>query len=200
MLITPQLVSKDIASNIDESIILLDEQLHILSINTKTEILIEKKSAKIIGKEFSAIFSQHEKIYSEIQEMLKGNASDFSCRVDYKKTNDTSVFMDAKFSIVRDRFNDVLGVLVLGREVKELKQLKTFYRLTRREADIIQCIINGFANKEIAGFLGIAERTVKTHLTNIYNKLEVGNKVQLFSLLKSFNIISTYKASKVVIV
>jgi NarL family two-component system response regulator YdfI len=108
--------------------------------------------------------------------------------------------MDTRFSVVRDGFNDLLGVLVLGREVKEVKQLKTFYELTGRELDTIQGIINGFANKEIANFLGIVERTVKAHLTNIYNKLGISNKVQLFSLLREFNIISTYKASKVVIV
>jgi PAS domain S-box-containing protein len=198
--IAPELVSKDVACNIDESIILLDEQLHILRINAKTEALIGRKRAALIGKEFSAVFSQHEKLYSEILYMLKGSISDFSCRVGFKKIDGTSVLMDTKFSVVRDSFNDVLGVLVLGREVKELKQLKTFYKFTRREADAIQCIINGFANKEIAGFLGIAERTVKAHLTHIYNKCGVSSKVQLFSLLKDFNIISTYKAAKAVIV
>jgi PAS domain S-box-containing protein len=196
----PELVSKDVASNIDESIILLDDQLHIRRINAKTEALIGKKSAALIDKEFSAIFSQHDRLYIEIQAMLKGNVGDFSCRVGCKKSNGTSVVMDTKFSVIKDKFNDALGVLVLGREVKELKQLKTFYKFTRREADTIQCIINGFANKEIADFLGIAERTVKAHLTHIYDKCGVSNKGQLFSLLKDFNIIYNYKASKAVIV
>jgi DNA-binding NarL/FixJ family response regulator len=179
---------------------LLDEQQHIVKINDKTEDLLTTKSAKLIGKDFSAIFAQHEKLLNEIQELLKGKANDFSCRLNYKKSDHTSVQMDTRFSVVRDGFNDLLGVLVLGREVKEVKQLKTFYELTGRELDTIQGIINGFANKEIANFLGIVERTVKAHLTNIYNKLGISNKVQLFSLLREFNIISTYKASKVVIV
>jgi PAS domain S-box-containing protein len=197
---TPELVGRDIASNIDESIILLDEQFRILWINPKTEALLGKKDKALIGRDFSYVFFRHEKLRSEVGELLKADTDDFSCRLDFKKDVQNGVLMDTKFSVVRDRFNDILGVLVLGREVRELKQLKAFYSLTGRELETIQCIINGYGNKEIAKALGIAERTVKTHLTNIYAKLQVANKVQLLSLLRSFNIISTYKASKVVIV
>jgi DNA-binding NarL/FixJ family response regulator len=36
----------------------------------------------------------------------------------------------------------------------------------------------------MAGHLGISENTVKRHITNIYNKLHVRNKIDMMNLLK----------------
>lgn len=45
--------------------------------------------------------------------------------------------------------------------------------LTPRELDVMRCIITGAANKQIAGDLGIAEKTVKIHRSRVMKKLEV---------------------------
>jgi DNA-binding NarL/FixJ family response regulator len=44
-------------------------------------------------------------------------------------------------------------------------------RLSSRELDVLRLIAAGNANKQIAGILGIAEETVKSHITNILAKL-----------------------------
>ncbi|TKH07515.1 response regulator transcription factor [Peribacillus simplex] len=48
--------------------------------------------------------------------------------------------------------------------------------MTEKELFILQAIARGYRSKEIAFDLGIAERTVKAHLTNIYNKLGVNSR------------------------
>ena len=50
--------------------------------------------------------------------------------------------------------------------------------LTPRELDVLRLVQDGLANKQIARRLGIAERTVKTHLTSIMLRLGVGDRVQ----------------------
>ena len=45
--------------------------------------------------------------------------------------------------------------------------------LTPRELEVMRCVITGAANKQIAGDLGIAEKTVKIHRSRVMNKLEV---------------------------
>ncbi|PAD79246.1 MULTISPECIES: response regulator [Paenibacillus] len=50
------------------------------------------------------------------------------------------------------------------------------YQVTPKERIILQAIARGARNKEIASDLGISERTVKAHLTNIYNKLGVDSR------------------------
>src|SRR5262249_13060047 len=53
------------------------------------------------------------------------------------------------------------------------------YGLTRREVQIIGALVDGQTNKDIAGTLRNSVYTVKHHLTNIYDKLGVYNRVQL---------------------
>jgi len=55
---------------------------------------------------------------------------------------------------------------------------KTF-GLTARELEVVGLITEGCTNKDIARTFGISEETVKRHLTNIFNKLGVGNRLEL---------------------
>jgi DNA-binding NarL/FixJ family response regulator len=48
--------------------------------------------------------------------------------------------------------------------------------LSSREIDVLRLIAGGNANKEIAGRLGIAEETVKSHITNILGKLGANDR------------------------
>ena len=47
---------------------------------------------------------------------------------------------------------------------------------TEREKQVLRHAANGDPSKEIAWNLGITERTVKAHLTSIYNKLGVSSR------------------------
>lgn len=53
------------------------------------------------------------------------------------------------------------------------------FGLTDRELEIVRLVATGHKNKEVAGELHISERTVKTHLTNIFHKLGVRDRVGL---------------------
>ena len=51
--------------------------------------------------------------------------------------------------------------------------------LTDREQEVVKWVVQGRTNKEIGAELGISEKTVKTHLSNIFSKLKVGRRLQL---------------------
>ena len=53
------------------------------------------------------------------------------------------------------------------------------YGLTARELSIIAKITSGCSNKEVGQEFSISERTVKHHLTNIFNKVGVSSRLQL---------------------
>jgi DNA-binding NarL/FixJ family response regulator len=50
--------------------------------------------------------------------------------------------------------------------------------LSQREAEVLQLLAQGSANKEIGSQLGIAEKTVKTHVSSILGKLGVQSRMQ----------------------
>jgi two-component system, NarL family, response regulator DegU len=60
------------------------------------------------------------------------------------------------------------------------------YALTTREMEVAACILDGLLNQEIAEALNISSHTVKNHMTNIFRKLEVGDRARaILKLAKS---------------
>jgi DNA-binding CsgD family transcriptional regulator len=55
--------------------------------------------------------------------------------------------------------------------------------LTNREREIAQLIAQGQSNLEIAANLDITERTVKAHLSSIYEKTKTGSRLNLALLV-----------------
>jgi len=53
-------------------------------------------------------------------------------------------------------------------------------RLTKREIEVLSLIAQGCSSKEAADSLYVSKRTVDFHLANIYDKLQVNNRVQAF--------------------
>ncbi|HXX81915.1 MAG TPA: LuxR C-terminal-related transcriptional regulator [Thermodesulfovibrionales bacterium] len=63
-----------------------------------------------------------------------------------------------------------------------LNEIRSQYRLTRREMDVLRRMLNGDKNTEIAEDLQISEQTVKDHLSNIYMKCGAENRFALLSV------------------
>jgi DNA-binding NarL/FixJ family response regulator len=67
-------------------------------------------------------------------------------------------------------------------------------KLSKREMDVVQCVVEGLSNRETAHRLGLTEHTVKNYLLRIFDKLGVTNRVGVvlyaFSLGQSENVSS----------
>lgn len=50
--------------------------------------------------------------------------------------------------------------------------------LTGRELEVLRLVVDGLANKQIARRLGISEKTVKGHLTNLFQRIGVADRTQ----------------------
>jgi DNA-binding CsgD family transcriptional regulator len=56
--------------------------------------------------------------------------------------------------------------------------------LTGREAEILDCIARGLDNSGIAAQLGLSEKTVRNHITHVFDKLGVENRAQAIVLAR----------------
>lgn len=65
-----------------------------------------------------------------------------------------------------------------ARLTREIRAPESPEALTQRETEVLRLMAKGLANKEIARELGIGEKTVKTHVSNILSKLGVLSRTQ----------------------
>ncbi|WP_018883944.1 response regulator [Paenibacillus massiliensis] len=65
-----------------------------------------------------------------------------------------------------------------GEERKEVASAQGLEQLTKREREVLGLIAHGMSNKDIAQQLIITEKTVKTHVSHILDKLEVADRTQ----------------------
>jgi len=71
-----------------------------------------------------------------------------------------------------------LSRIVAKHLMAEEDQQTAFHLLTEREGEVLKQLALGYANKEIALKLGIAEKTVKAHVGSILSKLGISSRTQ----------------------
>jgi len=86
--------------------------------------------------------------------------------------------MTDQYWVGRESVSDLLHALRSQSLAKPATATRDF-GLTEREREIIDAVVAACSNKEIATKLAITEKTVKHHLTNIFDKVGVSNRLEL---------------------
>lgn len=68
----------------------------------------------------------------------------------------------------------------------DLNDLSEHFLLTKREKEIMALLLEGKTNKEIEKELYISLQTVKSHIYNIYQKLNVQNRIQMINTIRDY--------------
>jgi DNA-binding NarL/FixJ family response regulator len=89
-----------------------------------------------------------------------------------KAVNRGEMWVERK--LISKIFDEDAGIIFRGEE----RAKKTKEGLTVREQEILRALSKGFTNKEIGESLFISDKTVKTHLNNIFRKLNVTRRLQ----------------------
>jgi LuxR family maltose regulon positive regulatory protein len=71
----------------------------------------------------------------------------------------------------------------------EIDTLSASASISPREQEVLRLISAGHSNREIAGKLSISESTVKTHVGNIYHKLNVNSRIQAITCAKELKLV-----------
>lgn len=79
---------------------------------------------------------------------------------------------------------DFLHQSLLQTAKKPAKMEEILATLTTREQEVLQYLASGLSHKQIADKLDITIHTLKRHSSNIFSKLEVGNRTQAVNKLK----------------
>ncbi|NLO96870.1 MAG: AAA family ATPase [Peptococcaceae bacterium] len=95
--------------------------------------------------------------------------------------------------ILADRmaYTKALQEFLEGNSLRTKKEnpLPPFDLFTEKEIEVLKLVSAGLSNKEVAERLDVSVNTVKTHIKNIYEKLQVNRRVQAVEKAKSLNIL-----------
>ena len=70
------------------------------------------------------------------------------------------------------------------------------FALTRRELEVLELVVTGCANRDIAKQLGISADTVKHHLTSIFNKTGASNRLELALFAIHHGLVASHRAQR----
>lgn len=68
-------------------------------------------------------------------------------------------------------------------------QALDYLGISARELEVLELLAEGHSNKQIAKALSVSPNTVKTHLANLYQKLEVSRRTQAVQKARSLRLI-----------
>jgi DNA-binding NarL/FixJ family response regulator len=83
-----------------------------------------------------------------------------------------------EFWVGRNNVNGLVQAMRMAYEIRPEEAAEKF-ALTARELEVVAGIIEGETNKDIAKRLAISEQTVKHHLSSIFDKVGVSNRLEL---------------------
>ncbi|MGK0444937.1 MAG: LuxR family transcriptional regulator of csgAB operon [Bermanella sp.] len=80
----------------------------------------------------------------------------------------------------------LLSSFVLSNRKSPSKIPDSIYALTKREKQILNLSASGAKNAEIAAALNVSTHTVKTHMYNLFKKIDVSNRIQAINWAKEY--------------
>lgn len=141
-----------------------EEQLNILRKYKCQDIQGYLFSPPVLPMEFEAFLLKNEKIFSPVDEV----SPPFTNMESTLKSNITLMALHDKTDISKNK--EILHAA--------LDRTKKLYSISSREMDVFNLLVNGLSNKEISEQLYISEHTVKNHITRIFQKLTVNDRLQ----------------------
>lgn len=117
-------------------------------------------------------------VHNEVEYLLK--AVDIGVNGYLLKDSESAELKQAIISIVNgeDYIQPSLIPTLNAKMIDRNKDSAKIDNLTRREMDVLKLLAVGMYNKEVAEKLGISERTVKNHVSNIFKKINVTDRTQ----------------------
>ncbi|TAL39796.1 MAG: hypothetical protein EPN93_00700 [Spirochaetes bacterium] len=99
--------------------------------------------------------------------------------LNFRTSAESTALMRVSLSVFSDKFGDRVGYLFVAHEVSDALAAAKRKKITDRELEVIKLVLAGNGNREIAEALDITLKTVETHITSVFNKLGLKNRIEL---------------------
>ncbi len=167
-----------------------DTRGRVIALNREAEELFDTYQHRMAGRCVGNLIKSTSAISSVLERLGDGEAPPATCDLEIARSDDSRVAVTAQISRLCDNWSRHVGYLLVFRQRMAVPEVRSRFRLSRREADVLLCLVDGCTNREIAEQLYVSERTVKTHVTHIFQKLGVGNRTRAISLLREHRVLT----------
>ena len=144
--LSPHAALGEMMKSIEDSIVLFNPDRTINWHNENDDRLIQKllKSGNMLN-----LFSDNFKIVSLISDLKNRNNSSAVFRYPLRINNGTVIY-DVLIKNICDSFEDNLGYLLKAKKVESVDYIQKFYKITKRETDVIKLLISGLTYQDIS--------------------------------------------------
>lgn len=167
-------VALEMINNLQPDVILLDLNMPVMSGLDTLKIMSEQSIT--IPVIILTTYNEDQLMVSGIELGVKGFLLKDTSRENLLRTLESAIRGETLLQ------PEVMAKILKYKQGKSDNHPEQATTLTDKELFILQAVAKGYKSREIAFDMGIAERTVKAHLTNIYNKLGVNSRAEAVAI------------------
>ncbi len=142
------------------------------------KLLSSRKSRVIVMTHLQDVELHHRAIHYGARGLVLKDHSPEQLRNAILRVNDGEAWLDNKLTT-----SIITKMAQVNRLTRDGEGSVGIASLTPRESELARLVGNGWSNKEVAGRLYISETTVRHHLTSIFKKLQLTNRLELIIYL-----------------
>ncbi len=177
-------ITEEVLSHINNHIAVIGPDRRIIHVNAQMTQTMHIRE----GMNFSGIFISDDLIDDKMELLTQGGIQSFEEKV---RVNTSRGIMHAFTYACRltDSVGDFTGILIIIKEQPGVKDFTKLYGISEREYQVIDLILKGFNREEVSDLINLKPRTVESHLRNIYDKINVKNRVELMKIARKFDLV-----------
>jgi DNA-binding CsgD family transcriptional regulator len=150
----------------------------------------QQETAVSIPETVTNLCNQLKRMVSSNKPELTGSGPARTPSILALSSTGTDVYSFRAFFLSNNHYNPSGGgyILVLVERASPSKKINVqkaakIFRLSRRETEVLELVLQGLKNKEIAPRLCVCVYTIEDHIKKIMKKMQVGNRTSIFAKL-----------------
>ncbi|MDI6801038.1 MAG: EAL domain-containing protein [Thermodesulfovibrionales bacterium] len=137
MSLTPSIAADEIVFRMVGMLVLVDPEGRIIKVNRQVKELLGYENDEIIGRPFSNIVVEGDLVDEALAKLKKNPDQTVVYELVYKGENNMEVPVSVSFSAASDKYGEMLGTVVVGRDIRQMKQLQQEIKERRRMEETI---------------------------------------------------------------
>ncbi|WP_432664981.1 LuxR C-terminal-related transcriptional regulator [Wukongibacter baidiensis] len=167
-------LSKKCYSNLPIGVIILDNNFEVIDFNEASKEICNYISESYdCGEGFECIINL---IFSRVTKSRLNSNNTIFIPLESYNIELIPIFITNMYDEL-ERFFYLYITNIETEKIVKLEKARRKYNLTKRESEVVDLVLEGLRNKEIADKLHVSPHTIKTHIENIFKKMEINNRV-----------------------